>query len=308
MEYGINLIAKSKVKYSGSIDKFFNSLIKGDKDTAKIALGNLDETAVAKYTQISTHEYYDNYLSYIEDCIVKKSEGEYNFDITTGGFGCEFSIALVDLLGPYCEKLNAYVTHDEDYGHIPEKINYRNGNLYANGKEVFVLTFEEEVIDLWVVEPQLDTKTLASIHNLCKKAHTNKTFTALSEIFTALFEPIVTLAEQYKLSSNLLSIDDKEEYKSYIKGVLDLEIVINNHLVINLFNDRMYENLEKMQSIDYLGSIFHEYKKILLVFFTIYDLHNNQDSEETFDEFFEDVADQEDFELIYEMTALLEFA
>jgi hypothetical protein len=105
----------------------------------------------------------------------------------------------------------------------------------------------------------------------------------------------------------LLSIDDEAEYKSYINDVLDLEIHKNNHPVINFFKNKMHENLENMVSSNYLGSIFDEYKKTLLVFFTIFDLHNNKDSEETFDEFFEEVDDQEEFELIYEITALLEF-
>lgn len=307
MEYGINLIAKPTDKYSESINKLIKSFISGDNDNAMTALGEIEVIAVEKYTNISTHEYYADYLSYLENLDLKKIDDEYNLDITTGGLGYEFVVALVDLLGPYCEKLTAYVTHDEDYGHIPIKINYHNDAVYADGEEISVRTFEEEEIDLWAVEPILDSNVLESIHNICKNVKTIDGFSQLSQIYIDLFKPIVAIAEKYELSSNLLSINDEAEYQSYIHGVLDLEIHKNNHPVINFFKNKMHENLENMVSSNYLGSIFEEYKKTLLVFFTIYDLHNNKDSEESFDEFFEEVIDQEEFEVIYEITALLEF-
>ncbi len=307
MEYGINLTAKPTSKYSEPINKLIKSLIGGDRDNALIALDEIEIVAVEKYTKISTHEYYADYLSYLENLDLKTIDDEYNLDITTGGWGYEFAIALVDLLGPYCEKLTAYVTHDEDYGHIPIIINYRDDAVYADGEEVSVCTFEEEEIDLWAVDPLLDSNVLEPIHNICKKVKTSDDFTQLSQIYIDLFKPIAAIAENYDLRSNLLSIDDEAEYQSYIHGVLELEINKNNHPAINFFKNKLYENLENMVSCNYLGSIFDEYKKTLLVFFTIYDLHNNKDSEETFDEFFEEVIDQEEFELIYEMTALLEF-
>jgi hypothetical protein len=307
MEYGINLIAKPTDKYSESINKLIKSFISGDKDNAMTALDEIEVVAVEKYTEISTHEYYADYLSYLENLNPKKIDDEYNLDITTGGLGYEFAVALVDLLGPYCEKLTAYVTHDEDDGHIPIKVNYHNDAVYADGEEVSVRTFEVEEIDLWAVDPLLDSRILEPIHNICKKAKTSDDFTPLSKIYIDLFKPIVAIAESYDLCSDLLSIDDEAEYKSYINDVLDLEIHKNNHPVINFFKNKMHENLENMVSSNYLGSIFDEYKKTLLVFYTIYDLHNNKDCEESFDEFFEEVVDQEEFEVIYEITALLEF-
>lgn len=307
MEYGINLIVKPTDKYSESINKLIKSFISGDKDNAKTALDEMEEVAVEKYTEISTHEYYSDYLSYLENLDLKTIDDAYNLDITTGGMGYEFAIALVDLLGPYCEELTADVTHDEDYGYIPIKINYQNDAVYADGEEVSVRTFEEEEIDLWTVEPLLDSSVLEPIHNICKKAKVSDDFSQLSQIYIDLFKPVVEIAESYDLFSNLLSIDDEAEYQSYIHGILDLEIYKNNHPVINFFKNKMYENLENMVSSNFLGSIFDEYKKTLLVFFTIYDLHNNKDSEESFDEFFEEVIDQEEFDVIYETTALLEF-
>ncbi len=307
MEYVIDLTAKPTSKYSESISKLIESLVSGDQDNAMLALDEIEVAAVEKFKQISTNEYTAGYLSYIEDCDVKKTSDQYNLDITTGGFGYEFAIALVDLLGSYCEKLSAHVTHDEDYGHIPLKVNYRDGVVYADGEEVSVRTFEEEVIDLWVVEPLLDSSLLEPIHKLCKKAQASDDFAQLSQIYINLFKPIISIAKNNNKSSNLLSTDDEAGYQSYINGVLDLEIQKNNHPVIKFFKNQMYENLEKMSSCNYLGSILDEYKKTLLVFWTIYDLHN-EDREESFDEYFEDVIDQEDFELVYEMTALLEFS
>jgi len=63
MEYGINLTAKPTSKFSEPINDLINSLISGDKGNALITLGEIEIVAVEKYTKISTHEYYADYLS-----------------------------------------------------------------------------------------------------------------------------------------------------------------------------------------------------------------------------------------------------
>ncbi len=307
MEYGINLKAKPTAEYSVSMTKLIKSLVGGNKDNVVTALNDMSLSAIEKYTKISTHDYYSSYLTYLDKLDFKKINDVYSLDITTGSFGYEFAIALVDLLGPYCEKITAYVTHDEDFGHIPIKITHHHNTVFADGEKVSVLVIKEEEINLWAIEPWVDSNTLEAISTICKKAKSIKDFTQLSLIYSELFKPIVTLAESYELSSELLSTHDEAEYLVYINGVIDLEINKTNHLVIDLFQIKMRENLDYMMRTNYLGSIFEEYKKTLLVFYTFYDLHNNKKSDETLDEFIEEIIDYEEFELIYQATALLEF-
>jgi len=306
VEYGINLKIKAQSKNKKTINDFIECLIKGELSSVTKVLKGLDK-AQEKYQQIFSNQYYGNYIEYIKDCPIIKGK-EMTLEITTGGLGPEFTVALVGFLGNYCDKVSAEVTHDEDYGHIPVIVTYSNGKVYEDGKETPVKTFEEEEeeINLWIEEPILDAEALKTIHCLAKTALKKHGFAELARIYVDLFVPIVFLAKTHDLLTDILVEDDKQEYLEYIQGVVELDVQKSNHPAIILFKNKMFENLREIAQSHYLGSIFQEYKKTLLVFYTISDLHT-EDREESFEEFFAEVVDEDDFELAYEMMSLLEF-
>ena len=131
MQYWIDLKIKPKSKYSSPINKFIDAVVGGDIKCIEGIFSELSDDAVEKYKNIETHEYYGYYIYDIEGRQVVKKKKEITLDITTGGMGPEFSVALVDLLGEFCEEITANVTHDDEYGDIPVKLTYQNGAVYV---------------------------------------------------------------------------------------------------------------------------------------------------------------------------------
>lgn len=301
MENGINLIIKPKSKYSSLINRFIESAISGDIDSFAGIFSELSDEALEKYNKIETHEYYGSYIESLQDSLVDKKKRKTVLDITTGGMGLEFSVALVDLLGEYCEEITAGVTHDEEYGHIPVKITYADGIVYENGKEVALRTFEEEEINSWVVEPIVNKGILEPIYDICKKVTVDTSFLHLTEIYIELYDPIVSVARTHNLLTPALDGDDKKEYVEYIEEVLNLDHYKEKHPIFTFFNKKMYENVQEISKTEYLGSIFNEYKKTLMMFYVICDAVN-----EKAEELFEDMGDQDGFDVVYEMTALFD--
>lgn len=305
MEYWIDLKIKPKNKYFQPINRFVESAVNGEVDSIEEIFSEISDVALEKYIKIKTHEYYGSYINHLQGCLTDKKSNKISIDITTGGMGPEFSVALVDLLGEYCEEIIAYVTHDEDFGHIPIELTYAQGKVYEDGEEIALRTFEEEVIDSWVEEPIVDKDILKPIQDICKKATADTSFLELTKIYIELYTPITTVAKKYDLLTDLLDGDDKDEYLEYIEKVLNLSYYKEKHPVFTFFKNKMHENLQEMSKTEYLGSLFHEYKKTLVTFYVFCDAVNDE-TEGTFEELFEEINNQADFDLVYEMTALFE--
>ncbi len=303
MEYWIDLKIKPKSKYSNCINRFIESVLSGDIGNFEGIFSELGDEALEKYTTIANHEYYGSYINGLQGHPICKETNNTSIEITTGGMGPEFSVALVDLLGEFCDEITADVTHDEDFGHIPVKLTYANGVVYENGSEISLRNFDEEEIDSWAAEPIVDKDVLEQIYAISKKATADTSFLQLTNIYRELYDPIIAVGTTHNLLTATLDGDDKQEYEEYIEEVLNLEYYKKEHHIFAFFKNLMYENLQKISTTQYLGSIFHEYQKTLVTFYVICDAANTE-TEGSFEGLFEDMHEQDDFEIVYEMTAL----
>lgn len=157
------------------------------------------------------------------------------------------------------------------------------------------------------MEPIVDKDVLEPIYDICKKATVDTSFLQLTKIYLELYDPIVSVVRTHNLLTAVLDGDDKEEYVEHIEEVLNLSYYKEKHPVFTFFKNIMYENLQEISKTEYLGSIFDEYKKTLMTFYVICDAVNDE-TEGSFEEIFEEVDDQDDFNLIYEMTALFDLS
>ena len=316
MEYNIELRIAPADKYKKSIDAFIDNVVKGDIGNASNNLKNIDEIALDKFNNILNSFYTSDYIQYMENLEVKKSDGIIYFDeITTGGRGYEFSVALIDLLGPYCKKVTADVTHDEEDGHIPETMIYQDDSVYVDGSQTAVRIFEDEDDEddpeLWKTEPVLSEKALSSIHAIAKKSSKETTIAGLAKILLELYDPIVSIATKEKVSMELLGLFDKRGHALNIENLSSLDIYKNNHPFFSFLKDKILENLIQISETEYFGSVVYEYAKTLLVFFEIYEVYlqhkEEEEIEETTEAFFDELNEQVEFDVIYEGTELIEF-
>jgi len=308
MECYIDLTIEPIKKYTKFIDDLIDCFKKGKIQNASIILKKLDNVALKKFNNLLTNEYTSGYMRYMVGIQNKKTNNIIHFDeIQTGGLGFDFAVALVDLLGPYCKKITANITHDDEYGNIPERITYHNGCVYVNDKHTDIRVFEEEEINLWLEEPIFSKEVLKPIHEVAKKVSQHTNFSELAKTLIALYDPIIYIARENKLLTDLLDGDDKEEYIEYIEKVLALDVYKKDHCIFNFFKNKIYENIIEISTTEYFGSILQEYTKTLLVFYIISDSFE-EDGQESFEEITEDMHHQEDFDILYECTALLKFS
>lgn len=135
MECYVSLILKPKPIHRGLLASFFTSMRDSNTQGAAQALGQLGSDAVERFEQILSDSTLREYMHSFECMAVKKTT--LSVDLVTGSHGFEFAVALINLLGPYCDKVTGVYAHDEEPPEDcewPVQLTYVAGIVYANGQ------------------------------------------------------------------------------------------------------------------------------------------------------------------------------
>lgn len=135
MECYVSLILKPKPIHRGLLASFLTSVRDGNTQGAAQALGQLGSEAVERFEQILSDSTLREYMHSFECIAVKKTT--LSVDLVTGSHGFGFAVALIELLGPYCDRVTGVYAHDEEPPEDcewPVKLTYTGGIVYANGQ------------------------------------------------------------------------------------------------------------------------------------------------------------------------------
>lgn len=135
MECYVSLIFKPKPIHRGLLASFITSMRDSNTQGAAQALGQLGSEAVEHFEQILSDSTFREYMHSVECIAVKKTT--LSVDLVTGSHGFEFAVALINLLGPYCDKITGVYAHDEEPQEDcewPVQLTYIEGIVYANGQ------------------------------------------------------------------------------------------------------------------------------------------------------------------------------
>jgi hypothetical protein len=275
-------------------------------DAALDALSQIDDDAVERYKNLLSNEYYGDFAAEFEAVEIKGKS--ISMGTVTGSMGFEFAVAFIDFLGPYCEEIIGNFQHDEEPPEDepwPIKLTYEEGKVYANDIETAVVTspfdsFEDDEYE-WDEEPKLDKGVLAPIYQICQKASEENNLSELVSIYSSLLDPILAIGTEYEASLN--EELPERDWLEAINGLHNLKAVKDNHQAITYFKNKMYENISIMADCEYFGSILSEYKKVLIVAILIFELHE-ESCDESFEESFGYVEDQDEFNGLYELVGL----
>lgn len=306
MECYVSLKIESKESTKKNLASFMKFADDYQIEEALDALRRIDDDAAEGYKNLLSNEYYGDFAAEFESVKVKGKS--ISMGTVTGSMGFEFAVAFIDFLAPYCEEITGTFQHDEEPPEDepwPTKLTYKEGKVYANDIETAVVTspfdfFEDDEVE-WDLEPKLDKGVLAPIYHVCQKASEETNLSELISIYSSLLDPIIAIGTEYEASLN--EELPESDWLEAINGLHNLKAVKDNHQAITFFKNKMYENLSIMAECEYFGSILSEYKKVLIVAILIFELHE-ESCDESFEETFGDVEDQDEFNGLFELVGL----